>query len=110
MAGSEVYMAFPSTVGATVTVAPAAARDDEGLDLEPDPDGSEIESRTGAIHPDPSLEDEFGPEFEDQVRKSLGAPEPFADKARLVDARPGRDADDIQSKPKSRARKSLSVN
>lgn len=124
MAGNEVYMAFPSTVGGTVTVAKTAAADDEELDLEPD--AGEIESLSGDIPEDPSLEEEFGEEYEDQVRKSMGAPEPFGDKPRLVDAREtGAERKtrksgpkelkafhekQVESKPKGGARKSLAVN
>ena len=125
MAGQEVYMAFPSTVGGTVTVAKTApVDDDEGLDLEPE--AGEIESLSGDIPEDPSLSEEFGEEFEDQVRKSMGAPEPFGDKPRLVDAREtaaerkarksgpkelkAYHEKQVKSKPKGGARKSLAVN
>jgi hypothetical protein len=131
MAGKEVYMAFPSTLGGTVTVKPTTkslpldddnSENDDGMG-----DETEAMTETSDIPEDPSLEDEFGPEYEDQVRQSMGAPEPFGDKPRLVDARPGRDRkprksgpkelkdyhakqSEIESKAKRGARKSLAVN
>ena len=114
MAGQEVYMAFPSTVGGTVTVAKTAPA------LHNDPEtpewkrilGPELESQVrqsmdlnGDIPADPTMEEALGEEFEAQVRHSMGAPEPFSDKPRLVDARPGRGG-----KSKGSSRKSLAVN
>ena len=73
----------------------------------------------------PAIEEEFGPEYEDQVRKSMGAPEPFGDKPRMVDARVWAAErktrksgpkelkayhEKVKSKPKGGARKSLAVN
>jgi hypothetical protein len=110
MAGNEVYMAFPSTVGGTVTVAKSAPADDDDLDLEPEPEAGKIESLNGDIPEDPTMEEALGEDFEAQVRQSMGAPEPFGDKPRLVDARPGRDKSGVSSKPKGGARKSLAVN
>ena len=122
MAGSEVYMAFPSTVGGTVTVAKTTPplHDDpddeadrlENLKPEHDDEFSGTMDLNGDIPEDPSLEEDLGPEFESQVRQSMGAPEPFGDKPRLVDARPGRggkDKSSVKSKPNG-ARKSLAVN
>jgi hypothetical protein len=123
MAGQEVYMAFPSTVGGTVTVAKTAPAlhddpDDEADRLEnlkPEHDdefSGTLSDLSGDIPEDPSLEEDLGPEFESQVRQSMGAPEPFGDKPRLVDARPGRGGkskDGVKSKPNG-ARKSLAVN
>jgi len=135
MAGHEVYMAFPSTVGGTVTVKPETKPLHEDPEMEANrlenlkPEHDAEFAGTSDIPDDPSLEDMFPEEFidergkpvtmpgtaeyENQVRKSLGAPKPFGDKPRLVDARPGRGGKKkggIQSKPKSGARKSLSVN
>lgn len=82
MAGHEVYMAFPSSLGGTVAVSPSkekALLDDEEGDLAPN-------SASDEDMPDaPSAEEEFGPEYEDQVRKSMGADK--AAKRRMVDAR-----------------------
>lgn len=119
MVGHEVYMAFPSSLGktaGTVTIEKPAAYDDPEMEaerveaLKPEHD-AEFEPNDDM--PDaPTVGDEFGPEYEDQVRQSMGAPEPFGDKPRLVDARPGRGKNkgSVQSKAKSGARKSLAVN
>jgi len=97
MAGHEVYMAFPATVGGTVAVSnsfPLLDDDDleaervENLGPEHDADfGARDEARADGIPVDPTLEDALGPEYEARVRKSMGAPEPFSEKPRIVDAR-----------------------
>ncbi len=116
MAGHEVYMAFPSTVGGTVTVAKPETKplheDDPDEDEDLEPTEGELASLNGDIPADPTMEEALGEDFEAQVRHSMGAPEPFSDKPRLVDARPGRGGkskDSVKSKPKA-ARKSLAVN
>lgn len=88
MTGKEVYMAFPSSLGGTVKAAPA-----EQIQLT---EAEQIEAdRREALKPEhdeefatPSLADEFGPDYQEQVRQSMGAPEPMPEGIRHVDARP----------------------
>jgi len=95
MAGHEVYMAFPATISGTVAAAPVV---DTLLDEEPHFEAE----RAGSCKPehdaefagsgidipdDPTLEEDLGDDFEASVRKSMGVPEPFGEKIRLVDAR-----------------------
>jgi hypothetical protein len=135
MAGEEVHLAFPSSIGGTVAVKaqteplpdPGAMNDDgfgNGDDDDEDSDPELTAIATGEMPEPPTLEEELGPEFEDQVRQSMGAPEPFSNKPRLVDARPAQRKKSgpaelkayhekqsaIESKAKRGARKSLSVN
>ncbi len=122
MAGKEVHMAFPSSLGGTVTITRPSEKpplyDDPEMEadrveaLKPEHDAEFTDRASDDIPADPSLAEEFGPEYEDQVRQSLGAPEPFSERPRMVDARPGRGkkSGGVQSKPKSGARKSLAVN
>lgn len=96
MSGHEVYMAFPATLGsgAIVTTPPEhkVLYDDEEMEaerveaLKPEHD-AEYAPNPDEVPAPPTIDEEFGSEFEDQVRQSLGAPEPFGDKPRLVDAR-----------------------
>ena len=86
MAGKEVYMAFPSSIGGTVAVAPKS----EPLPLTSDPDSEPTMTAPSDVPEDPTMEEALGADFEAQVRQSMGAPEPFHDKHRMIDARPGR--------------------
>lgn len=85
MAGNEVYMAFPSTLAGTVKVVEQPVLT-EAEQIEAD--------RREAMKPEydeefatPSIADEFGPEYQEQVRQSMGAPEPMPEGIRHVDAR-----------------------
>lgn len=93
MAGNEVKMAFASSTpaGSITVMSPTQtslmdAVDDEEEDLEPE--AWERATLQSDVPDDPKMEEDFGPEYEKQVRASLGAPEPFSGKPRLVDARP----------------------
>lgn len=95
MAGHEVYMAFPSSLGGKVTAAKAddkpAVYSDAELEAERrEATSPEHDAEFSEIPKPPTIGDQFGPEYEQQVRKSMGAPEPFGDKPRMVDARPRR--------------------
>ena len=134
MAGKEVYMAFPSSLSGAVTVMkseplPLVEALDAVIDAKEKGTEGEFQNAEAAyiqtvtnltdIPEDPTIEEALGPEFEAQVRQSLGAPEPFSDKPRLVDARPTKSGPrelkafheglNASSKPKG-TRKSLSVN
>lgn len=113
MAGQEVYMSFPSTLG-TVVVKPTtrpvhADPEDEADRLESLKPEHDEEFGTGAddMPTDPTLDEALGEDYESQVRKSLGAPEPMGDTPRLIDARPSKD----HAAPRKKAtKKILSVN
>lgn len=94
MAGHEVYMAFPSSLSGAVK---AASSNDKPMvydDAEMEAERREATSPKHDAEFDPpkppSIGDQFGAEYESQVRESMGAPEPFGDKPRMIDARPGR--------------------
>lgn len=82
MAGKEVYMAFPSTMAGTVKAVKQESLPEEIPD-------AEAEAFAGDSNP------EEGPgsaEFEQQVRQSIGAPEPLSEAPRLMrhdDPEPG---------------------
>lgn len=86
MAGKEVYMAFPTSLSGRVVVAPGPKLPlGEGTAAAADAGATEPE--TGPAAAEPSLAEELGPEFESQVRESMGAK---AAGPRMIDARPSR--------------------
>jgi hypothetical protein len=87
MAGKEAYMAFPSSLGnAVVTVKPGEGQ----MSL---PDSEATEEETAILASDSKPEDGPGSkQFEDEVRQSIGAPEPLSEAPRLArhdDPEPG---------------------
>ena len=77
MAGHEVIMAFPSSLAGTVAVAkPEAGK------IQYDALGD------GDDQPEDTVVEGIGSQYEEQVRKSLGAPEPLGDAPRMVVVRP----------------------
>ena len=86
MAGKEVYMGFPTSLSGRVVVAPGPRLPlAEGTAAAGAGDATPADA--GPVAAEPSLEAELGPEFENQVRESMGAK---AAGTRMVDARPGR--------------------
>ena len=84
MAGNEVYMAFPSSLSGRVVASKGPklplAEKSAAASASSAPEG-ESEPKP----PTPTLTEELGPEFESQVRQSMGAK---AAGPRMVDARP----------------------
>ena len=95
MAGKEVYMAFPSSLSGRV-VAVSGPKLPLGEDSPAGEAADATEASAEALPADPSLTEELGPEFESQVRESMGAK---AAGPRMVDARPGREAKPKKSGP-----------
>lgn len=88
MAGKEVYMAFPSSLGGTVAVKPQTKPlyDDPEMKAERQ-EAVKAEHDEEFMPKDPTLSEDLGPEYENQVRQSMGADK--ASKPRMVDARRG---------------------
>lgn len=82
MGGKEVYMAFPASVGQTISV--IKPDDQAKLPIDEEPSAAEKEALTGDTKPEDS------PEFEEQVRKSMGGPKNNPQRTRLESVRPSR--------------------
>ena len=90
MAGKEVYMAFPSSLSGRVVAVkgPELPMGEDSASTDASGAGKAVSGAAGGgLSEDPSLEQELGPEFENQVRESMGAK---VAGPRMIDARPGR--------------------
>lgn len=76
MGGKEVYMAFPSTLGKSVAI--VSPDDQPKLPMDEAPTTAETEALASDTKPEES------PEYEDQVRESMGVPKNNPQGTRLV--------------------------
>lgn len=82
MGGKEVYMAFPASVGQTVSV--VKPDDQAKLPIDEAPSAAETEALAGDSKP----EEADPAKFEDQVRASMGVPKNNPQRTRLESVRP----------------------
>lgn len=85
MGGKEVFMAFPSTLGKAVSI--VKPDNQASLPMDDAPNEAEKEALAGDSKPE---DDPGSPAFEDQVRKSMGAPKTNPQRTRLESVKPPR--------------------